>query len=217
MIIVTALTLFVEELLDEHREVARLPSVAALRPPRCPRCGQPAHEPGKCLMIVGHGTYSRQVLGHPGIAGEAVVHVRRYLCRACRHTMSILSDWLHPHRWYSADVILEALRLLLVERRPEAEIRSRYCSRVSGSWRTLWRWARELLDRLWGWAARRLGFGGPALSSREAKQRLERLLTEAGQLTESSDAGCRAAPILLRDTVHDQAKCWPLARSPPEP
>lgn len=216
MIIVTALTLLVEDLLDQHDIPAQLPSVAALRPPRCPHCGQPAHEPGKCLQIVGHGTYRRQVLGHPRRVSQAIVHVRRYLCRGCRRTIGILSHWLHPRRWYSADVILEALRLLVVEKRPEAEIRRRFCDGISGSWRTLWRWRREILDRLWGWLAKRLGSRGAAETRKEAHRRLVRLLAEGGELQPvAEEAGARAAPRLLEGTIHDRGQAGFFGRAPP--
>jgi hypothetical protein len=101
----------VDDLLD-LRDGVRLPSVAELRPTRCLICGQAAYVGGG-LRIVGHGVYLRQVLG----VGERgfEVPVRRYLCRGCERTTSVLPDLLHPRYWYAAGVILEALRLHLVD------------------------------------------------------------------------------------------------------
>src|SRR5262245_23671750 len=165
MIIVAIVVDSVEDLHDRFGLQARLPSVDALRPSSCPRCGGPAHAPGRLVGIVGHGTYTRQVLGHISVAVDFVIRVRRYLCRGCKGTISIFVDLLHPRRWYSGAVILETLRLHLVEGRKEPEIRKEFGPEIeSESWRSLRRWRGQLLDPLWKWLAPRLGFRGPATS-----------------------------------------------------
>ena len=122
MIIICSLCDKVEDLFD----VTRLPSVEELRPSSCPLCGELAFSPGNPLGIVGHGTYQRQVLGVLEAAEEAITLVRRYFCRGCEHTINILSDYLHPRRWYYGGAILEALRLHLLEGLSEREIRERF-------------------------------------------------------------------------------------------
>ena len=211
MIIVRSLFEHVEELFD----AARLPSVDALRPSSCPLCGELAFSPGERLGIVGHGTYRRQVLGLLGITEEAVTLVRRYLCRGCKRTISILPDDVHPRRWYAAGAILEALRLHLLEGVSERKIRARFgVVTDSESWRSLRRWRSELLVTLWCWLARRLGFSKKAETRGDGVARLRRLFSEAG-LEEKHDSAT-AARALLRSTVHLRGITWPLGRDPPE-
>lgn len=210
MIIVQALCDFVEEVLDR----TRLPSVDALRPASCPLCGHLAVSPGEPLGIVGHGTYERQVLGVvEESCGRTTTLVRRYLCRGCGRTLSVLADHLHPRRWYAAAVILEALRLHLIEEVCEPEIRRRLGIEVgSESWRSLRRWRTELLWPLWGWLARSLGIGTPAATRSEGRRRLLRLFSQAVPRSSSQSAARR----LGVSTVHFQGISWSLGRDPPE-
>ena len=76
-----------------HRST--LPSVEALRPTCCPYCGHVAQQPSK-LGVVGHGTYTRQVLGLISRSRQLMIWVRRYLCRGCQKTISVLPDALSP-------------------------------------------------------------------------------------------------------------------------
>ncbi len=218
MIIVATLCGSVEELLDRFGVRRNLPSVDALRPSSCPFCGNPAHEPTKLLGIVGHGTYTRQVLGHASVAIDFVIRVRRFLCRGCKRTITRLADLLHPKRWYSGGAILEALRRHLIDGRTEQEVRNAFGPQIdSESWRSLRRWRRQLLDPLWKWLAPRLGLKGPATSREDGRHRVRRILAEAGELRgERSGAGLDAAPRLTKDTVHAQGKTWPLGHDPPE-
>jgi hypothetical protein len=208
MIIVRSFVDEVEELFDRRR----LPSVDGLRPASCPLCGHLAHEPGKPLGIVGHGTYSRQVLGVAGTTGECVTRIRRYLCRGCRRTIAVLSDYLHPGRWYAAGVILEALRLHLVEGLSESEIRSRFGIVVdSESWRSLWQWRADLFVSLWHWLGARLGVRRPTRDRDESRHRLLRLLGEA-----MAGAISDVARYLLVATAHFRGFSWRLGHDPPE-
>ncbi len=191
VIILQAIVDNVETLLELARNPCLLPSVGALRPSNCPGCGQPASSPGKPLGIVGHGTYLRQVLGLVA-AEEIVLRIRRYLCRGCRQTLSILPDLLHPRRWYAAGVILEALRLHLLEGRGERAVRDRFgVGADSESWRSLRRWRFQLLYVLWHWLAEKFGAHGPAATREEGCRRLRRLLG-AMDASNSSDAKCRS-------------------------
>ncbi len=211
MIIVRSFCDSVEELFD----TARPPSVEELRPSNCPGCGELAFSPGKPLGIVGHGTYQRQVLGVVDAAQAAITLVRRYFCRGCERTINILSDFLHPRRWYYGGAILEALKLHLLEDLSERQIRERFGIAVdSESWRTLRRWRSELLMTLWYWLARRLGLRGKARTRDDGRLRLRRLFAEASSNTKLSAAS--VSRCLLRGTVHFQGVAWPLGRDPPE-
>ena len=212
MVIVGAFLRSIEELLDVCSSRASLPTVEELRPESCPWCGSVSRSPQGPASIVGHGTYRRQVLGIAAWTMAVVIFVRRYLCRACKKTISILPDFLHPGRWYAGGTILEALRLHLVEGEPEPEIRRKFDVEVySENWRSLRRWRRELLDRLWPWHAARFGFRGPAKSIREGRKRLLRVFSEA--LSSNSVQVCRH---LLTETVHFKGFAWPRGHDPPE-
>ena len=75
-----------------------------------------------------------------------MIWVRRYLCRACGHTMSRLPDWLHPWRWYGATVIIEGLYRHLILRESAYAIGIRFGRlHESSGWRSLRRWRKQLL------------------------------------------------------------------------
>lgn len=211
MVIVQAFVDRIEDLFER----SRLPPVEVLRPRSCPLCGQLAFVPEKRFGIVGHGTYSRQVLGVVEAGREAVTVVRRYLCRGCGHTINVLSDHLHPGRWYAAGAILKALKLHLLEGVSEGEIRRRFGVVLdSESWRSLRRWRSELLVTLWYWLSRRLGFQKEAVTRSEGRRRLRQLFSEAA-IEKVPDADT-VARSLLRSTVHFRGLSWPLGRDPPE-
>lgn len=110
VVIVRAFPVSVEDL----AQLSRLPSVDELRPGCCPLCEQPSRELGGGLQVVGHGTYRRQALGLTGGCREMLIWIRRFLCRACGRTISVLPDSLYPGRWYSAALILASLTLALL-------------------------------------------------------------------------------------------------------
>lgn len=176
VVTVRAFPVSVEDL--AHR--SRLPSVEELRPPCCPLCEQPARDPSGNLRIVGHGTYDRQVLGLTGGCPEIVISVRRFLCRACRRTISVLPDRLYPGRWYSAIAIVLGLTLSLLAGVPAWKLRERIAGRRSRDWKTLQRWQRQILAPLWSWLAPQLGFRGPGCDRRGYRSRMQRLLSLHG-------------------------------------
>ena len=209
----------VEDLVD----VSRLPSVEELRPCVCPLCGNPARPPGKRLGIVGHGTYLRQVLGR---GRDLVIRVRRYLCRGCGRTISVLMETLLPRRWYAGTAILVALTLSLLLEVPAAEVRCRLSrARPSGlaepgetrGWKTLDRWQRQLLAPLWSWVAAQLGFaaGAPGGDRVERTDRLQKLLLLHGATGRSpTDQLERVACALARGTAHTGSESWVIGRGP---
>ncbi len=65
------------------------------RPDHCPQC--PCKEP-----LRGHGFYSRTLVD---CAFEGVIRVRRYLCRSCKRTVSLLPEFILPWLRFSITVI----------------------------------------------------------------------------------------------------------------
>lgn len=194
---------------------SQLPSVEDLRPSSCPSCGQPAHPAGARLGIVGHGTYTRQVLGLVERCRALVIVVRRYLCRGCTRTISVLPDMLYPGRWYAGIAVIGSLFLCLVEKVSAAEIRGRVGGIGDGAgWRTLRRWQRQMLSPMWSWLARQIGCTtAPADDREEQGRRVRRLLAlhRPGPPVEVEQAEA-AAVALVRDTAHDGAVGRPIGR-----
>lgn len=65
------------------------------RPDHCPQC--PARQP-----LVAHGFYSRTLV-EAGFDGS--IRVRRYLCRSCRRTVSLLPQFALPYLRFGITVI----------------------------------------------------------------------------------------------------------------
>jgi hypothetical protein len=172
------------------------------------------------VRIQGHGCYSRQVCGLS--EGWIVICVRRYLCRDCGHTMSRLPDWLHPHRWYAAAVILEALYRHLIVGETARVIGGRF-GRLGDvkEWRSLRRWREQLLvsPTLWGWLRSRLGIDKKAENREQGRGHLWRLLGEIGMAAKSAERVFAeltgAVRASLRGLVHNRREAWPVTQFRP--
>jgi hypothetical protein len=218
VVIVHTLSLCVERLCARSPQA---PSVDRLRPRFCVFCGEPARNAGGILQLVGHGVYARQVRG-VSEASWIVIWVRRFLCLVCGHTMSLLPDWLHPYRWYAATVIIEALCRHTVCGESPSAIGVRFGRpRDATTWRSLYRWRKELLisPTLWGWLGPRLGICHAAIGGVEATARLHRLLSEGGHPLRSALDFAQAVPSAVRKTlrnlVYSRRKTGLLGQFPP--
>jgi transposase-like protein len=65
------------------------------RPAQCPQCD--AHRP-----LISHGFYSRTLAD---VAFDGSIRVRRYLCRCCKRTVSLLPDLAVPYLRFGITVI----------------------------------------------------------------------------------------------------------------
>ena len=61
-----------------------------------------------------HGFYIRTIVDE---AFDGVIRVRRYLCQACRRTVSLLPEWALPYMRFSIAVIGRTLKARLMENR----------------------------------------------------------------------------------------------------
>ena len=75
--------------------VERLADPDCYRPGHCPQCH--AKQP-----LTAHGFYTRTLVD---TAFDGVIRVRRYLCRACRRTVSLLPEFILPYLRSSLMVI----------------------------------------------------------------------------------------------------------------
>jgi hypothetical protein len=187
-----------------------------LRPRFCVLCGQTARNATGTLQLVGHGMYCRQVCGLVE-TGWIEIWIRRFLCLACGHTMSLLPDWLHPRRWYAGTVIIEALYRHCILQEPAHCIGARFGRPVDATeWRSLRRWRRQLLisPTLWGWLGSRLGVIKPASNRKECRTYLQRLLVEGGQTRNAGywtvEQVSGTVRRILRNLIFDRETARPL-------
>jgi len=78
-----------------QRYIAEVADVDRYRPDHCPQC-QTKHP------LIGHGFYRRTLVD---IAFDGIIRVRRYLCRSCKRTTSLLPDLALPWLRFSVSVI----------------------------------------------------------------------------------------------------------------
>jgi len=77
------------------------------RPSSCPLCGARNR-------LVAHGFYRRTLVEH---RFDGILRVRRYLCRACRRTVSLLPDFALPYLRFGLGVVARFLKARLGEER----------------------------------------------------------------------------------------------------
>jgi transposase-like protein len=92
---------------DLHEYEKELEDPDRWRPSSCPLCA------GK-KPLVAHGFY-RRTLVEEGFDGT--LRVRRYLCRACRRTVSLLPVFVLPYRRFGLGMVARFLKARLVEGR----------------------------------------------------------------------------------------------------
>jgi len=90
------------------------PAVDEVRPSSCPDCGVASRPVGEPIVVVGHGKRERGVAwlkGPDEVVEWVTVFVRRFLCLACKTTITVLPKDLSPWRRYSLCTITVALAL----------------------------------------------------------------------------------------------------------
>jgi len=133
--------------------VADPPSVSDVRPARCPACGAASRPVGSALVVWGHGTRERTLWGPmtpEASPTQITIQVRRYLCRACGVTCTVVPQGVAARYRYTGAAIALALGLWSVLRWPPAKVRTAIspwstvgASQV-GRWRSLGRWTRDI-------------------------------------------------------------------------
>lgn len=128
--------------------VTDFPSVSAVRPAHCSRCGAASCPHGQSIVLRGHGIRQRQVRGPLDATGEPqliVITVRRYRCVRCGGITTVFPRGLARRQYYSASAIGLALLLFGHQQQPVRQIRQRVSPwRLSfespDRWTTLSRW-----------------------------------------------------------------------------
>jgi hypothetical protein len=137
----------VYSVIDVKKWAAEIPSVEAVRPGCCSRCGAASRPSGAGVVLVGHGSRERQIRGPAAPHGEPeirVIVVRRYRCRLCGGLTTVLPRGLTARRHYSASAIGLSLCLYGIRRLPLGDTRRRVCTWPVGfeteRWTTLPGW-----------------------------------------------------------------------------
>ena len=100
------------------------------RPEVCPHC-QAAH------LFIGHGFYSRK----PFSTTKAYrVRIKRWLCKACRRTLSLLPSFLLRYRHYLLAVIQSVVVARFEDRVSWTQVARRCAVEEAPSLRTMRRW-----------------------------------------------------------------------------
>jgi len=127
-----------------------LPTCEQARPACCPHCGRAGHAIGQVVGLVGHGVRERQLHGaiEPGEPSAVVVlRVRRYRCRWCRHTVTVLPRGVVARRHYGGYAIASALWQYGVQGRTLEQTRELVAggNTFDPGWPSMRRWAQAAL------------------------------------------------------------------------
>ncbi|MBN1459833.1 MAG: hypothetical protein JXA57_09855 [Armatimonadetes bacterium] len=192
-----------------------LPAIEDVRPSRCPHCGHPAWLE-EVLWIVGHGSYPRTVF----VPWKRRIRVRRFRCKSCGKTMSVLAHWILPYRRYCATVILSCLvAYFILGQMARSATESLGLERPKQAWGILRRWGSELLVSmtLWGWYGPRLGIRKGTIDREGIRIRLERLGCEVlGRPGIDAEAVSAVVDRSLPGIVYDDGLAWFAAHGRPE-
>lgn len=188
----------VQSSLDIKRWQQRLPTVAEVRPGRCPCCEAASYPVGGRVQLHGHGTRERQVAGAAlpdGPPTTVTISCRRYRCIRCGAVIIVVPREVRGRRVYSIAAIALALALWGLAQAAASAVRTRVSpaklvgETATGSWTTLRRWARQVAQgRLFG--------ATPKPASPMPLRRIAALAASA--LAASADPATRDQPLEWR-------------------
>src|SRR5262249_9437909 len=149
-------TRVIQSTISIKRWTTQMPSPADVRPKQCSGCSRAAAPLGERIVVVGHGTRRRNVLGPCG-PGDAVgtlisILARRFRCRGCGAVLLVVPLGVLPVRRYCAFAIAWALALFGLLGLSASEVRERVTSwrrephTANLGWPALKRWARDVRD-----------------------------------------------------------------------
>jgi hypothetical protein len=145
---------------DVQRYAHEFAGFTVTPPPACPQCAASGH-------LIGHGSYPRTVAAPT----DAIpIRVKRLLCTACRHTLSLLPTFSLPFRHYQTATIQTVLTLRLEAHAAWSAVHDRFAPADLPSQTTCREWVAAftqasasylspLLRHLATWAARSTGAG----------------------------------------------------------
>lgn len=121
--------------LEKHKE--------SVSPEGCPLCG--GHN---CL--IGHGYYPRKAKDEQR---SYLIWVKRWLCKNCHRTLSVLPNFLFPHRHYLVRVIQSVVTACFEGGKNWEQITQICCRQGTPALRTLQRWCKAFSGYASHWLA----------------------------------------------------------------
>lgn len=141
-------------------------------------------------LCIGHGYYTRKPLDQQK---AYVIQIKRWLCKGCQHTISLLPSFLLRHRHY----VLEAIQQVVVtrfEKQVSWRQVSQQCSEEGApSERTIKRWSQSFSEHAANW----LAVVQQTLATHDAMLPWLDALGEATELRETGSALLQATTHLL--------------------
>jgi hypothetical protein len=124
-----------------HEYVEGFAHLVFPRPRVCPHC-QVAD------TLIGHGFYARKALDQTQVYG---VWVKRWYCKACRHTFSLLPSFLLRFRHYVLTVIQQVLLARYEDNRSWVQVGRECAPQQAPSARTIGRWCGSFAGQAARW------------------------------------------------------------------
>ena len=123
------------------------PDIDAVRPAQCPGCAAASRPVGESIVIIGHGVRRRGLVWKSGVGNvihELELSVRRFLCRACGVTITVLPCVVMGGIRYALDAIAFCLGTWFAGDATAAELRELFCDEPHIDWPQLRRWAMRI-------------------------------------------------------------------------
>jgi hypothetical protein len=142
------------------------------------------------------------------------IRIRRFLCKRCGTTSSVLPHWLLPRFQYPATLILLSLLRYYVHAETAAAVTAEFAlSEVKSGWSALRRWGSGFLRHtaLWGWLGKQLGVRKEEAWSRErVRVLLERFVRGFKGRTPGSRTltVSEIVQLSLSGMVFDRGRAW---------
>jgi transposase-like protein len=127
-----------------HEYVEGCSGLVFPRPNECPQCRV-------ADTLIGHGFYERKALSPTQVY---VLRIKRWYCKACQRTISLLPSFLLRFRHYLLDVIQSVVVTRFEDEASWAQVSQRCAVESAPSSRTIRRWCDSLAEHasVW-WAA----------------------------------------------------------------
>ncbi len=103
-------------------------------PSGCPWCGQSGG-------LIGHGYYLRKAKGEQGVY---LIWIKRWFCKFCRRTMSVIPNFLLPYRHYLAQVVQAVVAAFYESEQSWKQLTASCAKDGTPGLRTMQRWCKAL-------------------------------------------------------------------------
>ena len=141
-------------------------------------------------LCIGHGYYTRKPLEQQK---AYVIQIKRWLCKGCRCTISLLPSFLLRHRHYVLEVIQQVVVARFEKQASWSQVSQRSSEEGAPSERTIKRWSQSFSEHAANW----LAVVQQTLATHDATLPWLDALGEATELRETGAALLQAATQLL--------------------